>query len=157
MAVIVTADRANQTDLTVVRRGRIKKVDIERAIGGLTTSKTILCSDSHISYKGYALDREIEHHPLRSDLRQRVISGLYHIQHVNAMDSRLKRWLSGQFGGVSTKYLQKYLNWFRTKEMLKDYTNYPKEFAQRALADISAIHTYRNTQIEFYQICVLQR
>ncbi len=157
VAVIVTADRANQTDLTVARRGRIKKVDIERAIGGLTTSETILCSDSHVSYKGYAIDNKIEHHPLRSDMKQRVIKGLYHIQHVNAIDSRLKRWLSGRFGGVSTKYLQKYLNWFRAKEILKDYTDYPKEFAQRALADISAIHTYRNTEKAFQQICILQR
>lgn len=157
VAVIVTADRANQTDLTVARRGRIKKIDIEQAIGQRVTQKTILCSDGHVSYKGFAIDKKIEHHPLRADMKQRVIKGTYHIQHVNAIHSRLKRWLTGRFGGVSTKYLQKYLDWFRTKEMLGQSTNYVRDFAERALLDTSAITNYRATQIHFENLCILQR
>ena len=53
---------------------------------------------------------EIEHHAIRADLKQFVKQKVYHVQHVNAIDSRLKKWLEYQFGGVSTKYLQNYLN-----------------------------------------------
>ncbi len=68
VAVIVTADRDRELDLTVARFGRIKKIDIERAIGQRISKETILCSDSHVSYKGFAIDNEIEHHAIRADL-----------------------------------------------------------------------------------------
>jgi hypothetical protein len=41
-----------------------------------------------------------------------VIAGIYHIQNVNAFDSRLKNWIR-RFHGVATKYLDSYLGWFR--------------------------------------------
>ena len=105
VAVIVTADRDTELDLTVARFGRIKTIDIERAIGQRISKETILCSDSHVSYKGFAIDNEIEHHAIRADLKQYVKQKVYHVQHVNAIDSRLKKWIEYQFGGVSTKYL----------------------------------------------------
>lgn len=157
VAVIVTTNRDNQTDLSVVCRGRIKKADIERAIGNRITKKTILCSDSHRSYKGFAIDKDIEHHPLRADMKQRVKDRIYHIQHVNAIDSRLKRWIRGQFGGVSTKYLQKYLNWFRTKERLKDSTAFLENFINQSLQSIEAIKKYNAIQKDFEEISILQR
>ena len=77
MAVIVTMDRDKSLDLTVATKGRIKKKDIERAIGERCTKQTILCSDSHVSYKGFAIDKKLEHHPLRADLKQRVKDNIY--------------------------------------------------------------------------------
>ncbi|GAA3650326.1 hypothetical protein GCM10022397_38670 [Flavivirga jejuensis] len=42
--------------------GRLKKIDIENAIGGrIKPNQTILCSDAHVSYKGFAIDNDIEH------------------------------------------------------------------------------------------------
>jgi len=157
VAVIVTADRGTQTDLTVARRGRIKKADIAQAIGDRISQQTILCSDSHASYKGFAIDNNLEHHALRSDLGQRVSNGIYHIQRVNAIDSRLKQWLRGRFGGVSTKYLQKYLNWFRAKELLKQSTHFIRDFTDKSLQDIAAINHYKATQHNFEKLCILQR
>ena len=37
-----------------------------------------------------------------------VFVGVYHLQNVNAYDSRLKNWM-GRFHGVATKYLENYL------------------------------------------------
>jgi hypothetical protein len=45
----------------------------------------------------------------------RVIDGAFHIQNVNAYDSRLKQWM-GRFHGVATKYLENYLGWRRMLE-----------------------------------------
>jgi hypothetical protein len=42
----------------------------------------------------------------------RVVAGVYHVQNVNAYDSRLKTWMR-RFNGVATKYLDSYLGWFR--------------------------------------------
>ena len=143
VAVIVTADRDTELDLTVARFGRIKKMDIERAIGQRISKETILCSDSHVSYKGFAIDNEIEHHAIRADLKQFVKQKIYHVQHVNAIDSRLKKWIEYQFGGVSTKYLQKYLNWFKAKENLKASKDFLMEFANKSLEDTTARNRYK--------------
>lgn len=143
IAVIVTQDRKKQIDVTVATKGRLKKIDLEKAIGNRLTQQTVLCSDSHVSYKGFAIDKHIEHHPLRSDLKQRVISGVYHIQHVNSAHRRIKKWIDNQFWGVSTKYLQQYLNWYRLKEILKGSTQFVKDFAQRSVEDITAHMRYQ--------------
>lgn len=142
VAVIVTADRDSELDLSVARLGRIKKTDIDLAIGKRVTEETILCSDSHVSYKGFAIDNAIEHHAVRANLKQYVKQKIYHVQHVNSIDSRLKKWIEYQFGGVSTKYLQKYLNWFRTKERLKYSREFLKEFTEKSLEDITAHNRY---------------
>ncbi|MEO7031554.1 MAG: hypothetical protein ABI351_06170 [Herbaspirillum sp.] len=41
--------------------------------------------------------------------------GPYHIQNVNAYDSRLKVWMY-RFHGVATRYLENYLGWRRMLE-----------------------------------------
>ena len=142
IAVIVTQDRKGQADLTVATAGRLKKVDIENAIGKRLTELTILCTDSHVSYKGFAIDNHIEHHSLRSDLKQRVKNKIYHIQHVNSTHHRLKKWIDNSFWGVSTKYLQQYLNWFRIKERLKESKQFLTDFTKISVQDISAYERY---------------
>ena len=46
-------------------------------------------------------------------------SGAWHVQNVNAYDSRLKGWMS-RFHGVATKYLHHYLGWRRLLDRFKD-------------------------------------
>lgn len=142
VAVIATTDRAGQQSLNVATLGRLKKEDIERSIGERITDKTILCSDSHVSYKGFAKDKSIEHHAVRADLKQYVKDGIYHVQHVNSIHNRLKKWINDEFWGVSTKYLQQYLNWFRTKEMLRYKKQPVSHLAQQTIVDIKAIVRY---------------
>jgi transposase-like protein len=155
VAVIVTADRISEIDMTVARLGRIKKIDIQKAIGKKVTKQTILCSDSHVSYKGFAIDKKIEHHPIRANLKQYVKKKIYHVQHVNSIDSRLKKWLGNQFIGVSTKYLQKYMNWFKSKEILKNSLNYNKEFAQQSLENVNAWVTFKAIPTQFEKLMQL--
>ena len=152
VAVIVTADRNAELDLTMAGRGKVRKADIERAIGQRVSEETILCSDGHVSYKGFAIDSFIEHHPIRVDLKQFVKGKVYHVQHVNAIDSRLKKWIGYQFGGVSSKYLQKYLNWFKAKERLKNSKAFLKEFTNRSLEDIKTLERYRQINQNFEKL-----
>lgn len=142
VAVIVTADRTGQYELSVATLGRIKKKDIENSIGKRVCDKTVLCSDSHVSYKGFAIDKTLEHHAIRADLKQHVKEGLYHVQHVNSMHNRLKKWLNDRFWGVSTKHLQQYMNWFRMKEALKGTAQPLTELANRTILDVKARGRY---------------
>lgn len=156
VAVIVTQDRKEQVDLTVATVGRLKKVDIENAIGERLTEQTVLCTDSHVSYKGFAIDNHLEHHPLRSDLKQRVKDGVYHIQHVNSTHHRLKKWIDNKFWGVSTKYLQQYLNWFRIKETLKDSKQFLKDFAQMSVQNVHAYQRFATISSRYEMIISTQ-
>lgn len=147
VAVIATQDRKSTLDLTVATMGRIKKSDIVMAIGSrVDSNNTILCSDGHMSYKGFALDNKIEHHVLNASLKQRVKSGTYHIQHVNSTHNRVKKWLDNQFWGVSTKYLQQYLNWYRIKEQIKFRNDRLNAFMISSCLDITAHDTYKNIE-----------
>ena len=129
--------------MSVATLGRIKKMDIENSIGKRISGQTILCSDSHVSYKGFAIDNAIEHHAIRADLKQYVKDGVYHVQHVNSLHNKLKKWLNDQFWGVSTKYLQQYLNWFRMKEALKGSAQPTFEFAKKTVLDVKTWKRYR--------------
>jgi len=149
VAVIVTADRAGQQELSVATLGRIKKVDIENSIGSRVCDKTVLCSDSHVSYKGFAIDNTLEHHAVRADLKQYVKDRVYHVQHVNSMHNRLKKWLNDKFWGVSTKHLQQYMNWFRMKEALKGTAQPLTELADRTLLDVNARERYFETEAKY--------
>jgi hypothetical protein len=110
VAVIITADCTGTMDLTVATLGRIGKKDIENAIGKRRVKESILCTDGHVSYKGFAKDNELSLVVLRADLKQFVKQGIYHIQNVNSFHNRIKKWIDSTFWGVSTKYLQNYLN-----------------------------------------------
>ena len=52
------------------------------------------------------------HRPINLSAGIRVVAGVYHVQNVNAYDSRLKDWIR-RFHGVATRYLDSYLGWFR--------------------------------------------
>jgi len=153
VAVIVTQDRKSGLDLTVATMGRLKKIDIENAIGArVNPSKTILCSDAHPSFKGFAKDNKIEHHTLKAVTKERVKKKVFHIQHVNSTHNKLKKWIESSFWGVSTKYLQQYLYWYRIKEELKLSSDRLKSFTQKTTQDIEAYQKYRDIQISYEKL-----
>ena len=146
VAVIVTQDRKSTLDLSVATLGRIGKVDIENAIGKrVKKDTTILCSDAHHSYKGFAKDSEIEFHTVNASKGERV-KGKYHIQHVNATHNRVKKWIENTFWGVSTKYLQQYMNWYRVKESIKSRSDRANAFVEQTI-NLGALKRYN--QIDY--------
>ena len=157
VAVIVTQDRKSTLDLTVATMGRIKKIDIENAIGArIDKDQTILCSDAHVSYKGFAIDNKIEHHALKGIIKQRIKNNIYHIQHANSTHNRVKKWIGNTFWGVSTKYLQQYLNWYRIKEKLKYRSDRLNAFVNKVSEDISAYQKYIEIGLKYEKLLSTQ-
>jgi hypothetical protein len=68
--VIVSKDRNKSLKMTLGTMGRITKSDIKESFQKPLSSTTILCSDGHVSYKGYSMDNKLKHVVLRSDLKQ---------------------------------------------------------------------------------------
>lgn len=146
VAVIVTQDRKSTLDLSVATLGRIGKVDIENAIGKrVKKGTTILCSDAHHSYKGFAKESKVEFHTVNASKGERV-KGKYHIQHVNSTHNRVKKWIENTFWGVSTKYLQQYMNWYRVKESIKSRSDRANAFAEQTI-NLGALKRYN--QIDY--------
>ena len=156
VAVIVTTDRKNELDMTVATMGRISKQDIQDTIGSRINNHSILCSDAHRSYSAFAKEKQIEHHKLNARKKQYVKQVIFHIQHVNSIDSRMKSWIHEKFIGVSSKYLQKYLNWYRFKETTKGNANFIEEIINKSTTDIKARETYGKILEDYQKIQKLQ-
>ncbi|KAA6300050.1 MAG: hypothetical protein EZS26_003804 [Candidatus Ordinivivax streblomastigis] len=105
--------------------------------------ESILCSDGQVSYKGYSIENNLKHIVLRADLKQYVKKGGYHIQHVNELHNRLKKWIAGSFWDVSTKYLQNYLIWFYMREKFKHESMTTEKMALASIQNAHAIKQYR--------------
>ena len=157
VAVIVTQDRTSTLDFSVATMGRLKKIDVENAIGTrINKDQTILCSDAHVSYKGFAIDNNLEHHTLKGIIKQRVKDKIYHIQHVNSTHNRVKKWIDNTFWGVSTKYLQQYLNWYRIKEKLKHRNDKLNAFINKVAEDIYAQQKYLEIENRYLKLLATQ-
>lgn len=61
---------------------------------------TLLCSDGAGDYRATARQFELAHESVNVTAGQHVRQQVFHVQHVNAYDSRLKPWIR-RFNGVA--------------------------------------------------------
>jgi transposase-like protein len=111
VAIIVSHDRKGYKHLQVATRGRISEQNLNEVLKDKITPDSVLCSETHYSYIAFANSNKLEQKTVKAGAKEFVKEGKYHIQQVNQTSAELKKWLDG-FNGVSTKYLQNYLNWF---------------------------------------------
>jgi transposase-like protein len=111
--VLVVRDRSGAT--ADFKLPATDKAAIEPRLRAILAKDAILCTDGGSVYRSVARDLGMTHRPINLSAGIRVIAGVYHIQNVNAYDSRLKQWMR-RFHGVATKYLENYLGWRRWLE-----------------------------------------
>lgn len=117
IAILISCDRKGNKHLQVATRGRISSQDINDILKDKLAPKTVLCTDGHRSFEAFAKKNQLEHQTIKVSAKQYVKKGIYHVQHVNQTAQDLKKWLE-KFNGVSTKYLQNYLNWYALKAII---------------------------------------
>lgn len=134
VAVLTAYERKSGNCInTVVCKGRITKSAIEKGLGiWLDKKESILCTDSHKSFEGFALDNKIAHKRTFARRNEHVIEKVYHIQHVNNIHGDLKKWIV-KFNGVSSKYLQHYLNYFNLVRKLSSSLNQAENALEQIL------------------------
>ena len=115
--VLVVRDRSGHTADFVLPH--LDGQHVTAALRPLIDSDAVLCSDSAGVYAVFARETGIIHRAINVHQGQRVIDKVFHIQNVNAYDSRLKNWIR-RFHGVATKYLPHYLGWRRLLERYRD-------------------------------------
>ena len=144
VAVLLSCDRTNRKDFQVIKKGRIRKSDLQKVIGKRLEKGTVLCSDSHRSFTGFAKENKIPLKKIVVRKGQHIVDKVYHIQHVNQMAQALRKWMI-KFNGVASKYLQNYMNWFMMIEKLKTNTSPIKAFALAILAaPVRINHSFEN-------------
>ncbi len=110
VSIIASVDRQGNQFMQVAKRGQITQEKVKSALAGRLSKGSVLCTDSHKSYAAFTRKAQIKHVTIKPT-QGIYTQGIYHVQHVNQKTASLKHWLAG-FNGVSTKYLQNYLNWF---------------------------------------------
>jgi transposase-like protein len=111
---ILTTTNKAQTEMKVTNIGRLSKSDIQRTMGDKLSKKTILISDKHKSIDAYAKANKISHCSFKA--KDHTNSEGKGVQLLNNIAERMDTLLNRRFKGVSTKYLQLYVNWFKFKE-----------------------------------------
>lgn len=111
--VMVVRDREGHTaDFPLVK---LDADHVTTALQSLVDPEAVLCSDGASVYAAFAHRCGITHQIVRNRPGQRIRSGAFHIQNVNAYHHRLKEWMA-HFHGVATRYLSDYLAWRRILE-----------------------------------------
>lgn len=109
VSVLVARDRSAGTANFILESATGKAIGA--VLKPILPSDTVLCSDGGSALAIAARTLGVEHHAVNLSAGVRV-DGAWHIQNVNAFCSRLRDWLR-RFKGVSTRYLDNYLGWFR--------------------------------------------
>ncbi len=125
VAVLVGIDRKDNIVSKVAGRGKTTANEVAVVLKDKIDSKAEFCSDAATNFKSFAKDENLKHRVINASKGQRVLKGIYHIQHANSYHKRLKSWMQ-RFGGVATKYLNNYLYWFYILEKCKSVEHYKK-------------------------------
>ena len=118
-AVLIVRDRNGNTTDAILEKSNQKS--IAEVMLPILDKDALLCSDSKPSYKAFARDAHFTLETINVSAKEHVRNSIYHVQNVNAYDSRLKAWMQ-HFHGVATKYLSSYLGWMRLLDREKSIT-----------------------------------
>lgn len=113
--------------------------DFHDAIKPHVARDAVLCSDGARPFAFTARKIGLRHEALTTWKGERKRDDVFHIQNVNAYDSRLKEWMH-RFHGVSTRYLSHYLIWRHMIERLGE-TATPAAFLLDAAGRKQKINT----------------
>lgn len=108
--VLVARDRDGKTANFILEADNAENV--VAVMKPRLASDAILCMDGSHTLAAAAKRMGAVYRPVNLSAGVRVIAGVFHIQNVNAYDSRYKQWMQ-RFKGIATKYLDNYLGWFR--------------------------------------------
>lgn len=116
--VVTAVQRNGEKYLRAVESKRLSSEEITKALDGKLADQTTLITDKHPSYKLFAKGNpSIKHRSVLAKEHVNKEDKGIHLQYVNNIHSQLRTFLL-PFNGVSSKYLQNYLNWFAYADKL---------------------------------------
>lgn len=118
--VVTAVQRNGDKYLKAVVSKRLSKEQIAKVLDGKLAEGTILITDKHHSYKAFAKDNPtIKHKSLVAKDHVDKNDKSIHLQRVNNTHKQVRDFLR-PFNGVSSKYLQNYLNWYAYMDRIRN-------------------------------------
>jgi transposase-like protein len=130
VAVLMARERAGSTSSVALEADN--KASVVAVLKPILAPDAILCTDGSPTLAAAAKEIGVTHRPANLSAGIRIVAGVYHVQNVNAYDSRLKDWMR-RFKGVSTRYLPNDLGWFRALERTPGSTPEPAQILAQAV------------------------
>lgn len=130
--------------IKIQKKGIVAKADLKRVMEKFDLAGTTVLTDREPSMIAYMKTLENVNHLTfkSSDLKKGILENkTVHNNNINSMMSHLRFWLKS-FHGVSTKYLENYLKWFRFRKLFK--TLEIKEMAKFSLDDKKTYPRFKN-------------
>lgn len=147
--VLAVANK-DQVEMKMVKIGRISQADIQRSMGDKFSKNTTLVSDKHQSISAFANKADIKHISFKASEHTKDGKG---VQLVNNMAERFKTSVNRTLHGVSTKYLQMYANWFKTRENYKSRVDEHEVFQKTMLSNKTTWDVYTNIE-KVYEVFI---
>lgn len=142
--IVAACDSEKNAVLKFVGTGRLTKDMVFNALGShirkQRVNQDIFVTDRHNAYNAFAESKNLNHQTVATSYGQYVNTEGFHIQGVNSLHSRFKKWMR-QFNGVATKYLQNYLNYFRLWDKFKNIKERSIYFIRMSIQDKFAFKT----------------
>lgn len=142
--VVVAVDRNGLKYTRVVEAERINSKHIQKCIGKKLQKGSTLITDRHSAYLKYTKNLKTISHKTISSKEQLISkSKTLNIQRVNQTHKQIRGFLKRFHGGVATKYLQNYLNWYLYQKELRDHSNKIKLWAITIMTADSGLQYYQ--------------
>ncbi len=109
IGILVAIDRDKNIISDIYGRGRIKTTNIEAILSNKIEENSLMITDSCSAYRKFAENHNLKLKQIPSGQHS---LGKYNINRINSYHSGLKKFIKG-FNGISTRYLDNYLNWFK--------------------------------------------
>lgn len=140
--VVTAVQRNGEKYLKAVASKRLSKEQIAKALNGRLADHATLITDKHPSYKSFAKDNpSIRHKALLAKDHVDKNDKTIHLQKVNQVHAQLRTFLR-PFNGVSSKYLQNYLNWYAYVGHIKNSKTTIKQWCITMLLTDQAYHLF---------------
>jgi len=151
--VVTAVERKGGKYLRAVATKRLSKQEIAEVLDDKLAKNATLITDKHPSYKAYAKTKpSLKHKTLLAKDHVDKKDKSIHLQKVNNTHAQLRKFLL-PFNGVSSKYLQNYLNWYAYADKIR---NSKKTIMQWLVAVLMADQGYQLYEL-FKQNAVLIR
>ncbi len=140
--VVTAVQRNGEKLLKAVQTKRLSKKDIEKAFEDKLAANTTLITDKHHSYKAFAkANPTIKHKSLLAKQHVDKDDKSIHLQRVNNTHKQVRDFLK-PFNGVSSKYLQNYLNWYAYMDKIRNNKTMLKQWIVTMLLSDQAYHMF---------------
>ncbi len=117
--ILVAIDRKKNVISEIYGEGKLSTKEVNIILNGRIKKKSVLVADGCSAYDRFADENNFELVKIGEEKKK----GIYHINNVNNYHSLLKEFLR-RFKGISTKYLHKYLAWYKFVNQKKNDVNF---------------------------------